>query len=264
MSGLLAPSHRAAPAGTPVGGSGLNVGIFRVRQRCRPAVGAAIASSTWWYRDTADLIFCGLTCALLLGVFGAFLIRLLHAPPVTVATVVLLLLLALSLRPPSWNLRNFGKFLARPPRGTCLRGADNSSRFERVPLEANRTPPGLRGCGALPCGRRVGDPADAQGLTPPPELSIAQSTRSPPSPRYSWVRSVPCRPSSRSPKLGKNKVVWHTNLAKTTGVQKVDLPADLLHKGSRVELLARGQDVRWVNGWVEIEPPPTAGSSVRF
>jgi UvrD-like helicase family protein len=105
LTPLLNPSQRAAPAGAPVGGSGLNVGVF---------VLAAAVAALWALRlrrrrakvhDGAHLVVCGLVAALVLGVFGAFLIRWTHAPPEIVAIVVLLVLLGLSLRPPGWRLR---------------------------------------------------------------------------------------------------------------------------------------------------------------
>jgi hypothetical protein len=98
VTGLLPPSARAAPAGPPVGGTGLDVGIFLL---------AALVAVLWLLRlrrrpapvhDVEHLVVCGLVSALMIGVFGAFLIRLTHAPPDLVAVVVLLFLLALSLR----------------------------------------------------------------------------------------------------------------------------------------------------------------------
>ncbi len=262
VSGLLAPSHRAAPAGTPVGGSGLNVGIFILAGGVALLWALRLRRRRGRNRDTAHLIFCGLTCALLLGVFGAFLIRLLHAPPETVATVVLLLLLALSLRPPSWNLRNLGKFRDTPAEpafeAPTTPAASNGSRSKRTGLLL-----GCVGVALFLVGAALATLPTLKDWTPPPELSIAQSTKDHSVAQVQLGSVGPVQAKLEITEAG-NKVVWHTNLAKTTGVQRVDLPADLLHKGSRVELLARGQDVRWVNGWVEIEPPPTAGSSVRF
>jgi len=98
VTALLHPSARAAPAGPPVGGSGLDVGIFLL---------ATLVAVQWLLRlrrrsgpvhDVEHLVVCGIVSALVIGVFGAFLIRLTHVPPDLVAIVVLLVLLALSLR----------------------------------------------------------------------------------------------------------------------------------------------------------------------
>ncbi len=99
VTSLLRPSARSAPAGPPVGGTGLNVGVFLL---------AAVVAMLWLRRlrrrpgrgrDAAHLVVCGVVGALVIGVFGAFLIRLTHLPPETVAIIVLLVLLGLSLRP---------------------------------------------------------------------------------------------------------------------------------------------------------------------
>ena len=107
LTQLLTPSARAAPAGPVAGGSGLNVGVF--------ALGALVAV-LWglrWrrrrrggsVRDLPHLVVCGLVTALVIGVFGAFLIRLTHLPPEAAAVAVLLVLLLLSVRPPTWRPR---------------------------------------------------------------------------------------------------------------------------------------------------------------
>ena len=99
VTSLLRPSARSAPAGPPVGGTGLNVGVFLL---------AAVVAMLWLRRlrrrpgrgrDAAHLVLCGVVGALVIGVFGAFFIRLTHLPPETVAIIVLLVLLGLSLRP---------------------------------------------------------------------------------------------------------------------------------------------------------------------
>ena len=106
LTGLLPKSERAAPAGAPVGGSGFNVGI---------SVLAAVVATLWilrWRRrrkqphDWPHLVMCGLVGALIIAVFGAFLIRITQVPPDIVGVCVLLLLLALSLRPDTWHPRN--------------------------------------------------------------------------------------------------------------------------------------------------------------
>jgi hypothetical protein len=106
VTGLLHPSPRSAPAGPPVGGTGLDVGVFLL---------AAVVAVLWLLRlrrrpgrghNGEHLVICGVVGALVIGVFGAFLIRLTHLPPETIAIVVLLVLLGLGLRPESWQRRH--------------------------------------------------------------------------------------------------------------------------------------------------------------
>jgi hypothetical protein len=106
VTGLLHPSSRPAPAGPPVGGAGLDVGVFLL---------AAVVAVLWLLRlrrrpgrghNAEHLVICGVIGALMIGVFGAFVIRLTHLPPETIAIVVLLVLLGLGLRPESWQRRH--------------------------------------------------------------------------------------------------------------------------------------------------------------
>ena len=105
VTSLLPPSARPAPPGPPVGGAGLNVGVFLL---------AAVVAMLWLLRlrrrpgrgrDAEHLVVCVVVGALVIGVFGAFFIRLTHLPPEIVAIVVLLVLLGLSLRPQSRHQR---------------------------------------------------------------------------------------------------------------------------------------------------------------
>ena len=106
VTALLHPSSRPAPAGPPVGGTGLDVGVFLL---------AAVVAVLWLLRlrrrpgrghNAEHLVICGVIGALVIGVFGAFVIRLTHLPPETIAIVVLLVLLGLGLRPESWQRRH--------------------------------------------------------------------------------------------------------------------------------------------------------------
>jgi hypothetical protein len=106
VTGLLHPSPRPAPAGPPVGGAGLDVGVFLL---------AAVVAALWLLRlrrrpgrghNAEHLVVCGVVGALVIGVFGAFVIRLTHLPPETIAIVVLLILLGLGLRPERWQRRH--------------------------------------------------------------------------------------------------------------------------------------------------------------
>ena len=260
VSGLLAPSHRATPAGTPVGGSGLNVGIS-YSPAVSPCCGRCDCASSGRNRDTAHLIFCGLTCALLLGVFGAFLIRLLHAPPETVATVVLLLLLALSLRPPV-EPAQLGR-VPRHPRGTCLRGADNSSRFERVPLEANRILLGCVGVALFLVGAALATLPTLKDWTPPPRALHRPEHEGP-----------LCRPGTAG--FGRSRAGEARDHRSWEQGGVAHQPRQD-HRGSEGRSSRRPPPQRVPGGAVGTgtrramdqrmgrdEPPPTAGSSVRF
>ena len=116
VTAMLHPSARAAPAGPPVGGTGFDVGIFLL---------AALVAVRWLLRlrrrsgpvhDVEHLVVCGVVSALVIGVFGAFLIRLTHVPPDLVAIVVLLFLLALSVRRMHWYVDLFRR-PSRSPAG---------------------------------------------------------------------------------------------------------------------------------------------------
>ena len=108
-TGLLA--HRPStppPAGAPAGGTGFDVYISAL---------AALVAVSWLLRlrrrwgtvkdDVEHLVVCGVVGALVVGIFGAFLIRLTHVAPETFAVVVLLVLLALSLRPEKGTQRGW-------------------------------------------------------------------------------------------------------------------------------------------------------------
>ncbi len=157
VTSLLPPAARPAPAGPPVGGSGLNAGVF---------VLAALVAASWLRRllsrrrpvhDPEHLALCGVVGALVSGIFGAFLIRLVGVRPEPVAVAVLFVLLVLSLRPPSWHPRDQGpddKFLHRgsagppvpPLSATPVHDLDsNGSGSPSVPLEATA----LSGTGAV-------------------------------------------------------------------------------------------------------------------
>jgi hypothetical protein len=150
LTELLPASERAAPAGPPPGGSGLNVGIF---------VLAAVVGFLWLLRlrrrwstasDGAHLALCGLVGVLVLGVLGAFLVRITHVSPEAVGLVVLVLLLALSVRPPTWQLRRPGD---SPPEA-----ADSEPPLSTppptplVPVPSGIGEPGLDEHGATPGG----------------------------------------------------------------------------------------------------------------
>ena len=270
VTGLLKPSQRAAPAGTPVGGSGYNVIVLVLAGAVAVLWLVRLRRRRRRIRDAAHLIFCVLIGALMLGVFGVFVIRWAHAPPETVAIIVLLVLLVLSLRPEKWGPRNWIPFRRRAAgtAHTALPSTPPSSRRHLLPL---RTGPVQDESGSssaawvwhcsfwAPLWPRC---QHSRVWTPPPELSIAQSSNDQSVARVQLGSAGPV--AARLEITESGRTVWHRDLAKTTGTQNVDLPANLLHKGSRVELLAQGQALRWVNGWASVNRPPAAGTPGRL
>ena len=97
---LAQPPAAPPPAGAPAGGTGFDVYI---------SVLAALVAVSWLLRlrrrwatvrgDAEHLVVCGVVGALVVGILGAFLIRLTHVAPEIVAVVVLDGLFVLSLRP---------------------------------------------------------------------------------------------------------------------------------------------------------------------
>jgi hypothetical protein len=267
VTGLLAPSQRAAPAGTPVGGSGYNVIVLVLAGAVAVLWLVRLRRRRGRIRDAAHLIFCGLIGALMLGIFGVFVIRWTHAPPETVAIIVLLVLLVLSLRPEKWRPRNWIPFRRRaadtvgnvdpafePPSSPA---ASNGSRPRRIGILL-----GCVGVALFALGAIVATVPALRVWTPPPELSIAQSSNDQSVARVQLGSAGPV--AARLEITESGRTVWHRDLAETTGTQKVDLPAHFLHQGSRVELLAQGQALRWVNGWASVNTPPAAGSRGRL
>ena len=200
MTALLPPSYRAAPAGPPVGGTGVDVGVLllavvvagswllRLRRRSEPV------------RDLAHLALCGVVGALVIGVFGAFLVRLTHVQPEATAFLVLLVLLALSLRPQGWHPRDLAAGIRRRrtptigsstshPSGALSPGephADPRARSDTgqadpdMSRSAGTTRPErsqvmLGGLGILlfALGASLATVSSLNEWTPPPELSIA-------------------------------------------------------------------------------------------
>ncbi|HXN59460.1 MAG TPA: glycosyltransferase family 39 protein [Acidimicrobiales bacterium] len=269
VTGLLKPSQRAAPAGTPVGGSGYNVIVLVLAGAVAVLWLVRLRRRRRRIRDAAHLIFCILIGALMLGVFGVFVIRGAHAPPETVAIIVLLVLLALSLRPEKWRPRNWIPFRRRAA-GTAHTATVNAA-FEppSSPAASNGSRPrrigillGCVGVALFVLGAIVATKPALSVWTPPPELSIAQSSNDQSVARVQLGSAGPV--ASRLEITESGRTVWHRDLAKTTVTQSVDLPANLLHKGSRVELLAQGQALRWVNGWASVNRPPAAGTPGRL
>ncbi len=286
VTSLLHPFTPAAPAGAPVGGTGLNPGIFVL----------AVAVAALWVRrlrhrvkpvpDAAHVVICSVVGALVIGVFGAFLVRLAGVPPDIVAVVVLLVLLAMSLRSerrPSdlaVILRRTGAAVGRrtrrPTRPTSpspvvaadpLAGREPTVDREHAagtPSGADEADPapstapvghhrsrrdvllGALGLALFAGGAVVATVAAFKEYTPPPELSIGRSTTGH---QVAEVQLGSAGPIAARIEIATGrKTVSLPPLARTTGPQRVDLPPALLHKGSRVLLVSRGHTLRAVDG----------------
>ena len=202
LTELLPPSYRAAPAGPPVGGTGVDVGVL--------ILAVAVAGS-WLLRlrrraeprdDLAHLALCGVVGALVILVFGAFLVRLTHAQPEATAMLVLLALLVLSLCPRGWHPRDLAAGIRRrrtetigpstslssvapspseahaDPRARAATGrADPASSTRSAGTTTRRVRPQvvLGGLGVLvfALGASLATVSSLNEWTPPAELSIA-------------------------------------------------------------------------------------------
>ena len=310
LTGLLPKTERAAPAGAPVGGSGFNVGI---------SVLAAVVAVLWILRlrrrrkrirNWPHLVMCGLVGALIIGVFGAFLIRITKAPPDIVGICFLLLLLALSLRPETWRPRNLalrrdrsnatGDVSSALSASAESNGTGDESSALSASAESNGTGDessalsasaesngtgdelspvssksrrsrrlrrfqivlGCAGVALFALGAILATLPTAKEWTPPPELSVSSSLSDH---SVAEVQLGSAGPISARVEITENgKKAWGSDLARTTTSQSVDLPAHLLHQGSRVELVSDGRTLRWVDGWARSVPPPTKSSPKRL
>jgi len=279
LSGLLPASARAAPAapaGAPVGGTGFDVGVFflavlvavlwllRLRRRSEPV------------HDAEHLVVCGLVGALVIGVFGAFLIRLTRVPPGAIAIIVLLVLLALSLRPKSWHpgdlaiirrrstetpgpspspSRIFDRLEPQSDPTATLGSLSGTSRPDPVsstpaPSRTRRSRSqvvlGCLGLALFALGASLATVTSLKEWTPPPELSIVSGVAGRPAAEVQLGSAGPVAAGLEVTSGGRT--VWRSRLARTTAAQSVDLPSRLLHNGSRVLLVSGGHTLREVDG----------------
>ncbi len=280
VTSLLHPFARTAPAGAPVGGTGLNPGIFVL----------AVAVAALWARrlrrrvtqvhDMAHAAICGVVGALVVAVFGALLVRLAGVPPDTVALVVLLVFLVLSLRSDR-RPSDFAVLLRRAaaavrrrarlgPRPTSSAptsvadpragraGDEDPTGAPSGADEADTAPApaggrrardvllGALGLALFACGALLATVAAFKEYTPPPELSIVTSTSGHPVAEVQLGSAGPI--AARIDVATGRKTVSLPPLARTTGPQRVDLPPALLRKGSRVLLVSGGHTLRAVDG----------------
>ena len=218
---------------------------------------------------------CGVVGALVIGVFGALLIRVTHAPPDAIAIIALLVLLALSLRPTSWYLSNRGIILRwsaeRPEPSpspsptfdachlldlTTTVGSPSNTR-RPAPLWSAGAPGTTRrsrsqvvlGCLGLTLfalGASLATVTSLKEWTPPPELSMVSGAAGRP---VAEVRLGSAGPIAAALEVTTSgKTVWLSRLARTTAAQSVDLPASLRLDRSQVLLVSDGHTLREVDG----------------
>jgi hypothetical protein len=276
LTALLPPSRRAAPAGPPVGGSGLEVGVFLL---------AALVAVLWLLRlrrhpepvhDIEHLAVCGVVGALVIGVFGALLVRLTHVPLEATAIIALLALMGLSLRPrrsrpidsaiirrrstetPGPSTSHFDVFHQLDPRADSMTNVGSPAGAGLPNPESSiREADGTRrprsqvvlGCLGLvlfALGASLATVTSLKEWTSPPELSVVSGTTGRSVAEVQLGSAGPIATGIEVTRSGRR--VWQTRLAPTTAAQSVDLPARLLHRGSRLLLVSGGHTLREVDG----------------
>ena len=279
LSVFLGKSPWAAPTGLidAAGGKGLDVGVLlaailvavmwviRLRRRSGPV------------RIDEHVVVCGVVGAMVIGLFGAFLVRLTHLPPSAIALSALLVLLALSLRPEGWRSSDLPIFRHRSTRllgptsspvdAAEPRGSDSVRRPE-IPMSAlNTSSPepasvtdeprrarrsrsqiglGCAGLALFALGASLATVTALKEWTPPPELSVMYGPAGQP------VADVQLGSAGPIPAglvvVDGGRPVWLTLLSRNTTAQRIALPASVLHPGSRVLLVASGHTLREVDG----------------
>jgi hypothetical protein len=244
----------------------------------------AISAATVWLlrlRRRAKLVpidehmvVCGMVGALAIGLFGAFAILLIHLPPGPIAILSLLALLALGLRPPGWRMhpeRNVHRWAASPPEPSesttephMASAASNVAGTEVTSsgpvLESPGQPPGrthrprsqfVLGCIGLALiagGASIAVAAAQKEWVPPPELSIEVRHGQVERPVASVDLGTAAPISAHLAVVTRGQVLWSIPLSSNSGTQNVVLPADVLHPGSQVLLIADGRTIRNVYG----------------
>ena len=226
VSALLSPSERAAQPTNPDGGvgSGIQVAVLvlalfvvglwvlRLRRRREP------------FANLEHLVVCGLAVTFVLGIAGAFVIRLTRVQPEVAGAAILLALAALSFMPQS--------------RSATPKDAPKVRRSRPQLFLA------VLGVALLGVGASVATVAALKEWTPPPELAVV---RGPDGQAVAQVQLGSAGPEPAQLMVAHDgRLLWVSDLARTTGQQKVHLPAVALADGSRVTLVTNGKAVRLV------------------
>ncbi len=218
------------------------------------------------------VVVCAIVGALALGLFGAFAIRLSRLPPGTIALLSLLVLLALGLRPSGWwmhRARNLTGLAASPsvplastaqphpsstPRNVTATEETNSSLILTSASQTFGRAHGARSQFALGCvgltlfavGASFATAAAGEEWVPPPELSIGAGLAEEPVASVDLGSAAPI--SAHLAVVGRGRILWSVPLSSNGVTQNVVVPADVLHSGSRVLLIADGKIIRSVSG----------------
>ena len=277
---LLGKSPSVTPPGfvDAAAGTGLDVGVLlvailvavmwviKLRRRSRPV------------RMDGHVVVCGVVGAMVIGLFGAFLVRLTHLPPSAVALSALLVLLALSLRPAGWRPSDLPIFRQRStgflwptsspvdavrPResdsvrtpGITMTAVDSTSSepasVTHAPRRTRRSRSQIvRGCAGLALfalGASLATVTAINEWTPPAELSVMYGPAAQPVADVQLGSAGPIPAGLEVVDRG-GRAVWLTLLSRTAATQRVALPASLLHPGSHVLLVSSGHTLRVVDG----------------
>ncbi len=221
----------------------------------------------------AHKVVCGMVGALAIEVSGAFAILNIHRPLGLIAILCLLVaLLALGLRPARWSThpdRNVHRGAASPPvplesttephlasAATNVAGTEVTS--SGPVLESPGQPPGrthrarsqfVLGCVGLALvavGASVAVAAAQEEWVPPPELSIEVGQGQGPVVSVDLGTAAPI--SADLVVVTAGQVLLSAPLSSNSATQNVVLPADVLHPGSHVLLVAGGRTIRSVYG----------------
>jgi hypothetical protein len=189
-------------------------------------------------------VVCGSVTALAAGLFGALAILLAHLPPGPVAIVALLALLALGLRPAGRSLW--------PPRCRTHPELVADRSADEPPDRARRARPqfvlGCVGLALAAAGAAFAVAAAQTEWVPPPELSVGVGPGPAGRPAASVNLGTAAPVPARLAVVTRGRVVWSAPLSPDSGTQNVVLPADVLHRGSQLELVAGGRTIRSVYG----------------
>ncbi len=209
------------------------------------------------------LVVCGLTGAMVIGLFGAFAVRLFHLPPTLVSVGTLLLLLVVGLWPTSWKVPRAhssvistgeaSRGAANAPAASTTGGtamSRNARAFEGMttrPVRQRRWAQLVLGCVGLAlfaAGATVATVAARRDQVPPPELSVSIGQAGGAVAQVDLGTSSPS--SARLELATGDHVVWSTPLASTSKAQAIALPPDAEQAGSSVRLVTDGETTRSV------------------
>lgn len=193
------------------------------------------------------MVVCAIVGALATGLFVVFAILLIQLPPGPVAIGSLLVLLALALRPAGWR--------THPAAEVTHQGTGMVISSGPVPEPPGQPPDrphraraqfvlGCAGLALAAAGACVAVAAAQKEWVPPPELSIEAGQR----PVATVDLGTAAPTSAHLALVTGGRVLWSAPLKSTSGTQTVALPADALHPGSQVLLVAAGQTIRNVDG----------------